>query len=90
VIGGMERLGSLAAELLELIETEEVREDSEISIGTVAIVVELNRTDPDGEGSDKILTRCTDLRRWVQEGLFDVARRAVAESTLQIDDEDDE
>jgi len=86
----MERLGGLAAELLDEIEAEEMPEGTTVSIGTVAIVVELHRVDADGEGYDKIKTRCTDHRRWLQEGLFDVARRAVSAATEFVDDEDED
>lgn len=86
----MERLGGLAAEVLDVIEAQEIPEGAAVRIGTVAIVVELHRDEADGEGLDKILTRCTDHRRWLQQGLFDVARRAVAAKTEFVDDEDEE
>jgi hypothetical protein len=60
---------------------ESLKHVEDTSIGTVAIVVEVNGMVPDsdhGEGGSAtwVLYRCTDDRRWVQAGLFDAAKRA--------------
>lgn len=67
-------LGKAAAELMDSL--AESYDGLDASIGTVAIVVEVEVTD-DGPGWTSIDYRCTDGRRWLQAGLFAAAQRAV-------------
>ena len=90
MIEGGEKLGQLTAELLDIIEAAELPEGSEAHIRTAAIVIEIERDDTDGEGYTKILTRCTDTRRWLQEGLLEAGKVAIRRDTEAADDEDDD
>ena len=89
MIEGMELLGRLAAELLEEIEQEDVPDGHSATIATVAIVVDMSADDGEGGGANRIKTRCSDDRRWVQEGLLDAGRRIIRDSTTYIDEDDD-
>jgi len=79
VIAGTERIGQLAAELMEAIEGEEMPEGFVNGrVGTVALVVELEGDNEDGEGHgvNSVKYRCSDTREWVQAGLLTVASDA--------------
>lgn len=69
------KLGQSAAELMDSL-ADAYENDEGAEIGMVAIVVEVNG--PDWTGVDY---RTTDGRRWVQEGLFGAAIRAVRNSS---------
>jgi hypothetical protein len=72
MIAGGERIGQLAAELMEAIEAEELPEGlSNARVGVVGVVVEIEADDENNpHGSVQIKYRCTDTRGWVQAGLF--------------------
>lgn len=65
-------VGKLTAEFMDQIEADY---GSDASIGTVAIVVEVDVPD-DGPGATQICYRCSDGRRWLQAGLFRKAMQA--------------
>jgi hypothetical protein len=76
----LNELGTLAAELMDRLESDyEGKED--VELGVVAIVVELNYTDSDGEEITAVEYRCSDARRWIQSGLFAAAGRGVIVSS---------
>lgn len=90
-ITGMERVGLLAASLLEQIEADALPEGiSNPRIGTVALVVEIEADQESNEhGATRIVYRCTDSREWVQAGLF-LAASDAARRWGEVGDEDDE
>lgn len=69
---GTEKIGLLAAKLMEQIEQEDLPDGlSDPRVGTVALVVEINADQEDNEhGAVRIVYRCTDTRDWVQAGLL--------------------
>lgn len=82
-------LGSLTAEFMSDIEGQF---GESASLGVVAVVVEIDVPGEDSEhpGYTEILYRCSDQRRWVQQGFFQAAKRAVFYSTILDDDEEEE
>lgn len=81
----IEKLGSLAVELMERLE-EDYRDEENVTLGVVAVVVEINYgSDIDPESADggtcAVEYRCSDGRRWIQHGLFSAAVRAVLDSS---------
>lgn len=80
----LSELGIVAAELMERLE-EDYGDKSEITLGVVAVVAEVNYRD----GEDKVSAveyRCSDGRRWIQSGLFAAAGRGVIESSEDPDE----
>ena len=86
----IEKLGTMAVELMERLEAD-YRDVPNVSLGIMAIVVEVNYGDDVSEdhtdgGTCAVEYRCSDGRRWIQSGLFFAAHRAVIESSEQTDD----
>lgn len=87
-VEGSEKIGLVAAQMMEIIDDDY---EHDIEIGIVAILVEVNGTNPelvddhDLNPDDEYLAgqfsevryRCSDARRWVQIGFFKAAERAV-------------
>lgn len=73
-------LAQLVAEYMDDLEDEH---DGDVTLGIVAIVVEVN-----GDDWTAVQYRCSDERRWVQLGLFDAAKRAVDAGPGDDDEED--
>lgn len=71
------KIGRIAAEVMERVENEKPDDGEELSIGTVAVIVEVLADEEDGPGWSWISYRCSDVRPWVQAGLFGAATRAV-------------
>lgn len=90
MIQGAERVGTLAAELMEHISDASVEEGLTAQIRTVAIVceVDVQPQDEDEPGWTQIRYRCSDPRRWVQRGFFDAAMALVDSESEARDDED--
>jgi len=76
-------LGELAAEFMDALERDF---GQDATLGTVAIVAEIDIADDDGPGYCVIRYRCSDRRRWIQAGFFQAASRAAVSDQ----DEDDE
>lgn len=74
---GQERIGLVAAELMEALEGAELPDDVEASIGTVGIVIEVDLDAGHGAGSTFIRYRCSDPRVWIQRAFFEEALKAV-------------
>lgn len=74
-------MGVLVAELMDTI-AGEYGED--VTVGTVAVVVEI-----DGGEWTQVRYRCSDPRSWVQEGFFLAAQRAVIAGRETPDEDDD-
>lgn len=66
------KLGAMAMGLMEDMATKYEEIEGDAQIGTIAIVVEVT-----GDTWTSVDYRCTDGRRFVQDGLFSAARRAV-------------
>ncbi len=75
-------LGSLAADVMEQIEG---LYGGEAELGTVAIIAEINVED-DEFGTNVIVYKCSDSRRWIQMGLFEAAKMAVGNGSEQEDE----
>lgn len=81
MIEGANQFGNLAADFLDVIEAVDVPDGATAKVRTVAIVAEVEMDDADGEGFTRILTRCSDDRRWLQEGLLEAGRRVIEAGT---------
>ena len=68
MIEGVERVGLVAAQLMEKIEADSEPTDDE-RIGEVMLLVEVRGTDEDGPYT-YIEWRCSDEREWMQRGLM--------------------
>jgi hypothetical protein len=88
VIEGAEKLGKLAAEVMQMIDEATIEDGCEARVGAVAVVVELNVDEDDGPGFTEIRYRHSDSRRWVQAGFFEAATRAVIEGVETEGDDD--
>lgn len=89
-IAGGEKIGFLAADVMESIEKATPPDGHSPSIGVVAIVVEINTEEEDGPGMTDVIYRCSDQRRWVQAGFFKRAGDAVYSPMPALDEEEDE
>lgn len=72
---GAEKIGVLAAELMEEIEHEGLPEGvSNPHVGVVGLVVEVRADSEENEyGVVSMKCQCTDTRGWIQAGLFQAA-----------------
>lgn len=81
---GLEKVGIIAADLMERLE-DDYKDFDDVEIGIVAVVVEVNYVDRQDDGVSAVEYRCSDERRWIQHGLFEAARRAVTDSSEEAD-----
>lgn len=68
-------VGQMAAGLMETIETEF---GENARVGTVALVVEIEHIDDEGDAATSITCACSDRRGWVQHGLLTSAAAMLA------------
>jgi hypothetical protein len=68
MIEGVEKVGVLAAQLMEKVEADSEPTEDE-HVGEVMLLVEMRGTDEDGPYT-YIEWRCSDEREWVQRGIL--------------------
>lgn len=73
------RLGELAAGMMERL--AEGYEDHDVTVGTVALIVEVNSGD-----WTAVTYRCSDPRAWVQRGLMEAGISAIMRTDSMDDD----
>jgi hypothetical protein len=78
-------LGQTAVEMFETLE-HLYGELPNVEVGIVAVVAEVTWGDAD-EQVTSVSYRCSDPRRWIQQGLFAAAVQAVGDSAERPDNE---
>lgn len=92
MIQGREKLGALAAELMEQFEEAEVEDGYEGRLGEVVIVAEVDIDKihgADEDGYTAIRTRCTNGKQWIQLGLLEAGIERVHDCRQELAEEDD-
>lgn len=78
MVDGADKIGLLAARLMEEIEAEDLPEGfSNARVGVVGLVIEVEAdSEKNPHGVVQLKYRCSDTRHWVQAGLFTAASDA--------------